>query len=208
MSRVCDSVCKLCRRENQKLFLKGDRCFTDKCAFERRPYPPGQHGQSRLKFSEYALQLREKQKAKRYYGIFERQFQKYFADADRRKGVTGTNLLQSLETRLDNIVYLAGFASSRREAKHLVAHNHFLVNGKRVNLPGQQLYPGDVVQVKEVSRQMNKVMIAQEGVKKREVPKWLEPSGADFSVTMKDLPTREEITLPVEESMIVEYYSR
>lgn len=208
MSRICDSVCKLCRRENQKLFLKGDRCFTDKCAFERRPYPPGQHGQSRLKFSEYALQLREKQKAKRYYGIFERQFQKYFAEADRRKGVTGTNLLQLLETRLDNVVYLAGFASSRREAKHLVAHNHFLVNGKRVNLPGQQLRPGDVVQVKDASKQIDKVMIAQEGVKKREVPKWLEPVAADFSVKLKDIPSRDEITLPVEESMIVEYYSR
>jgi len=207
VSRICDSVCKLCRRENQKLFLKGDRCFTDKCAFERRPYPPGQHGQSRLKFSEYALQLREKQKAKRYYGVFERQFQKYFAEADRKKGVTGTNLLQLLETRLDNVVYLAGFASSRREAKQLVKHNHFLVNGKRVNLPNRQVKPGDVVQVKESSRQVNKVMIAQEGVKKREIPKWLE-AAADFSVKMKDLPAREEVTLPVEESMIVEYYSR
>lgn len=208
MSRICKSACKFCRRENQKLFLKGDRCYTDKCAFERRPYPPGQHGQSRLKFSEYALQLREKQKMKRYYGVFERQFQKYFDEADRKKGVTGVNLLQILESRLDNIVYLAGFAASRREGKHLVHHGHFLVNGKRCNLSGHLLKAGDVVQVKEASRQVNKVMAAQESAKKREMPKWLEINTADFSVKMKEKPTRDEITLPIEENMIVEYYSR
>lgn len=208
MSRICNSACKFCRRENQKLFLKGDRCYTDKCSFERRPYPPGQHGQSRLKFSEYALQLREKQKTKRYYGIFEKQFRRYFADADRAKGVTGTTLLQSLESRIDNVVYLSGFASSRREAKHLVRHKHFTVNGHMCNIPGQLLRVGDVVQVKEVSRQMNKVMAAQESVKKREVPKWLETDATNFTVTMKDKPSRDEITLPVEENMIVEYYSR
>lgn len=208
MSRICNSVCKFCRRENQKLFLKGDRCYTDKCSFERRPYPPGQHGQSRLKFSEYALQLREKQKTKRYYGIFEKQFRRYFAEADRAKGVTGTSLLQSLESRIDNVVYLSGLASSRREAKHLVRHKHFTINGKVCNIPGQLLRVGDVVQVKESSRQMNKVMAAQESAKKREVPKWLQADAAAFSVTMKDKPSREEVTLPVEENMIVEYYSR
>ena len=208
MSRIVKSSCKYCRRENQKLFLKGDRCFTDKCAFERRPYPPGQHGQSRLKFSEYALQLREKQKTKRYYGVFERMFQRYFAEADRSKGVTGTSLLQALETRMDNIVYLSGFAASRREARQLIKHSHFNVNGKKCNIPSQQLKAGDVVQVKESSRQMNKVMAAQESVKKREVPKWLDINSSDFSVKMKDKPQREEITLPVEENMIVEYYSR
>ncbi len=208
MSRICNSVCKFCRRENQKLFLKGDRCYTDKCSFERRPYPPGQHGQSRLKFSEFALQLREKQKTKRYYGIFEKQFRRYFAEADRSKGVTGTSLLQSLESRMDNIVYLSGFASSRREAKHLVRHNHFDLNGKTCNLPGQILKAGDVVQVKEVSRQMNKVMAAQESAKKREIPKWMEADSSSFSVTIKEKPSRDEITLPVEENMIVEYYSR
>lgn len=206
MSRIVESACKYCRRENQKLFLKGDRCYTDKCAFERRPYPPGQHGQSRLKFSEYALQLREKQKTKRFYGVFERQFRRYFAEADRLKGVTGTSLLQLLETRLDNVVYLAGFAASRREAQHLIKHNHFLLNGKRCNLPGHQLNPGDVVEVRESSRQVNKIMAAQESVKKREIPKWIEADAV--KATVKDKPKREEITLPVEENMIVEYYSR
>lgn len=208
MSRINTSACKFCRRENQKLFLKGDRCFTDKCAFERRPYPPGQHGQSRLKFSEYALQLREKQKAKRFYGVFEKQFQRYFEEADRAKGVTGTNLLQMLELRMDNVVYLSGLAASRREAKHLVAHGHYLINGKPCNIPSQLLKVGDVVQVVEKSRQMNKIMAAAESAKKREVPKWLSADAANFSVTVKDKPAREEITLPVEENMIVEYYSR
>lgn len=208
MSRVCDSVCKFCRRENQKLFLKGDRCYTDKCAFERRPYPPGQHGQSRLKFSEYALQLREKQKTKRYYGVFEKQFQRYFAVADSAKGVTGTTLLQLLEMRMDNIAYLAGFAASRREAKHLVSHKHFLLNGQTCNIPSQLLRAGDIVQVKEQSRETNKIMAAQESAKKREIPKWLQVEPSSFSVSVKEKPGREEITLPVEENMIVEYYSR
>lgn len=208
VSRINDSVCKLCRRETTKLFLKGDRCYTDKCAVERRPYPPGQHGQSRLKFSEYALQLREKQKAKRYYGVFERQFRKYFGDATKVKGETGLALLRRLETRLDSVCYTVGFAASRREAKHLVKHNHFLVNGKRVNLPGYQLQPGDVVEVKESSRQMNKVMASTEAVKRREIPQWLEADLANFKARIKEVPGREMITMPIEENMIVEYYSR
>lgn len=208
MSRITQSACKFCRRENQKLFLKGDRCYTDKCAFERRPYPPGQHGQQRLKFSEFALQLREKQKTKRYYGVFERQFQKYFEIADRKKGVTGTNLLALLESRLDNVVYLSGLASSRREAQHLVSHGHYLVNGKKCTISSQSVKVGDVISVRESSRQTNKIMGAVESAKKREVPKWLQADTASFSVTMKDVPTREDVTLPVEENMIVEYYSR
>jgi small subunit ribosomal protein S4 len=198
----------LCRRENVKLFLKGERCFTDKCSFERRPYPPGQHGQSRLKFSEFALQLREKQKAKRYYGVFEKQFRRYFAAADKGKGVTGTRLLTALETRLDNVVYNLGFAASRREARHLVKHNHFLVNGSKVNIPSYNVAKGDIVEVHEKSRQMNKIMGAIEAIKGRQVPGWLDADHGGFKGTIKDLPRREDVTLPVEENMIVEYYSR
>lgn len=208
MSRITDSQCKFCRREGMKLFLKGDRCYTDKCAFERRSYPPGQHGQSRMKFSEYALQLREKQKMKRYYGVFERQFRKYFADATKSKGETGLALLQRLETRLDNVVYLLGFAASRREAHQIVSHNHVLVNGKRVNLPNFAVSKGDVIEVQEKSRQMNKVMGAIEAVKRREIPSWLEAEHGAYKGTIKDIPGREHVGLQVEENMIVEYYSR
>jgi small subunit ribosomal protein S4 len=208
VSRIVESACKFCRRENVKLFLKGDRCYTDKCSFERRPYPPGQHGQSRLKFSEFALQLREKQKAKRYYGIFEKQFRKYFHLADRQKGVTGLSLLQLLETRLDNVIYNLGFAASRREAKSLIGHNHFKVNGKRVNIPSVNLKKGDVVEIDEKSRGVVKILSAIEAVKRREVPGWLNADFANFKGTVSDLPSREQITLPVEENMIVEFYSR
>jgi small subunit ribosomal protein S4 len=208
VSCIPNSVCKFCRRENVKLFLKGDRCFTDKCSFERRPYPPGQHGQSRLKFSEFALQLREKQKTKRYYGVYEKQFRKYFHEADRSKGVTGTQLLGLLETRLDSVVYSLGYASSRREARHLVKHNHFLVNGHKANIPSHNLIKGDVVEVREASRTINKVLGSIESVKKREIPSWLEADHSNFKGVVKDMPGREHITLPVEENMIVEYYSR
>lgn len=208
MSCIPNSVCKFCRRENVKLFLKGDRCYTDKCSFERRPYPPGQHGQSRLKFSEFALQLREKQKAKRYYGVGEKQFSLYFKEADRQRGVTGTQLLSLLETRLDNVVYNLGYASSRREARHLVKHNHFLVNGKKTNIPSYNVSKGDVVEVKEASRAITKIMASIESVKKREMPSWLDADHAHFKGTIKDLPARDNVTLPIEENMIVEYYSR
>jgi len=204
----CVNACKLCRRENMKLFLKGDRCYTDKCAFERRPYPPGQHGQSRLKFSEFALQLREKQKAKRYYGMSEKQFRRYFDNADSSKDVTGLALLKLLETRLDNVVYSLGFGASRREARQLVSHNHILVNGTRVNVASYTVRKGDVVEVREKSRQLVKVQSAIQGVTKRTVPAWLEVDHGQFKGKIKDLPTREEITLPVEENMVVEYYSR
>lgn len=191
-----------------KLFLKGDRCYTDKCSFERRPYPPGQHGQSRLKFSEFALQLREKQKTKRYYGVYESQFRKYFQAADRTRGVTGTELLRLLETRLDNVVYSLGYASSRREGRVLVKHNHFTVNGQKCNIPSYNVQKGDVIEVCEPSRQMNKIMAAVESAKRREIPVWLEADHGAFKGVVKDLPSRENVTLPVEENMIVEYYSR
>lgn len=208
MSRVCESVCKLCRRENTKLFLKGDRCFTDKCSFERRPYPPGQHGQSRLKFSEFALQLREKQKTKRYYGISEKQFRKYFGEADRSREITGTALLKFLETRLDNVVYSLGFATSRREARLLVKHNHILLNGKRANIPSIIVNKGDVIEIAEKSREINKVLAGIQAVARRSVPSWLDANHTSFKGVVKDLPNREDITMTVEENMIVEFYSR
>lgn len=208
MSHINESACKLCRRENVKLFLKGDRCFTDKCSFDRRPYPPGQHGQSRLKFSEFALQLREKQKTKRYYGVYEKQFRKYFEEADRRRGVTGTELLQLLETRLDNVAFMMGYATSRREARQLVKHNHFTVNGQKNNIPSFNLKKGDVLEVRESSRGINKILAGIESAKKREIPSWLEPDHGAFKGMVKDLPSREEVSLAVEENMIVEYYSR
>ena len=208
MSCVTNSVCKLCRRENMKLFLKGDRCYTDKCAFERRPYPPGQHGQSRLKFSEFALQLREKQKAKRYYGLSEKQFRKYFESADQSKGITGTELLKHLELRLDNVVYTLGFANSRREAKQLISHNHFMVNGKRVNIPSFIVKKGDVVEVAKASQEIVSILSAIQAVSRRTIPSWLEANHTAFKGIVKDAPTRDEVTISVEESMIVEYYSR
>ena len=208
MSCVNESVCKLCRRENVKLFLKGDRCFTDKCSFERRPYPPGQHGQSRLKFSEFALQLREKQKAKRYYGVSEKQFVKYVGEATRSKELTGHALLKQLELRFDNVVYALGYANSRREARQLVKHNHFLLNGKRANIPSILMNKGDVITVAESSRGVAKIQAATQAVARRSVPSWLEADHAKFTGTVKDLPNREDVTVVVEENMIVEYYSR
>lgn len=208
MSCIKTSVCKLCRRENAKLFLKGDRCFSDKCAFERRPYPPGQHGQSRLKFSEFALQLREKQKAKRYYGLSEKQFRKYFEAADKSKAITGTELLKFLELRLDNVVYTLGFAASRREARQLISHNHFLVNSKRVNVASFIVKKGDVVEVVASSKEVNKILAGIQSVARRNIPSWLDVNHSTFKGTVKDFPARDEVSIPVEESMIVEYYSR
>lgn len=191
-----------------KLFLKGDRCYSDKCAFERRPYPPGQHGQSRLKFSEFALQLREKQKAKRYYGLSEKQFHRYFEMADKAKEITGNALLKFLEMRLDNVVYTLGFANSRREARQLISHNHFLVNGKRVNIASFVVKKGDTIEVAATSKEVNKILSAIQAVARRTIPSWLDANHAAFKGTIKDLPMRNEVTIPVEESMIVEYYSR
>ncbi len=208
MSCIISSSCKMCRREGQKLFLKGDRCYTDKCSYERRPYPPGQHGQRRMKFSEFALQLREKQKARRYYGVMEGQFRKYYARAAAQKGDTGLNLLRQLELRFDNIVYTLGFAASRREAKQLIRHNHFMLNGKRANIPSIVLKPGDIIEVAEDSREKAKVMAAIEGSSRREVPAWLAAEHSAYKGDVKELPAREHVTLPIEENMIVEFYSR
>lgn len=208
MSCINQGVCKLCRRENMKLFLKGDRCYTDKCSFDRRPYPPGQHGQSRLKFSEFALQLREKQKTKRYYGVSESQFVKYVKEATRSKELTGTAMLKSLEMRLDNVVYALGYANSRREARQLVKHNHFLLNGERANIPSIIVKKGDVIQVTEASKEVVKIQSAMQAVARRSVPSWLEADHANFKGVVKDSPVRDDIALQVEENMIVEYYSR
>ena len=208
MARYTGSVCRFCRRENQKLFLKGDRCFTEKCAFERRAYPPGQHGQGRIKFSEYGLQLREKQKVRRMYGLLEKQFRNLFAKADRLRGITGENFLGMLERRLDNVVYRAGFANSRSEARQLVRHGHFLINGKKVNIPSFEISKGDQVVIREKSQNLTQVKASIEASKRREIPQWLEMNPAEFKVTVRDLPARDDITAPIEERLIVELYSK
>jgi len=191
-----------------KLFLKGDRCFSEKCAAERRNYPPGEHGQGRSKFSEYGNQLREKQKVKRMYGVLERQFHRYFREAEKMKGITGTNLLLLLERRLDNMVFRFGFASSRNEARQLVRHGHFAVNGRKVNIPSYTIKPGDVVSLRERSRKIEKVLDSIETVARRGIPSWLEYNKNTFSGTMKALPAREELTMPISEQLIVELYSK
>jgi small subunit ribosomal protein S4 len=208
MARYCGSVCRICRRENQKLFLKGDRCFTEKCAFERRGYPPGQHGQGRIKFSEYGLQLREKQKIKKTYGLLEKQFRALFEEAERMKGVTGSNLLSMLERRLDNVAYRTGFANSRSEARQLVRHGHFTVNGKRVNIPSYLVKKGDLVEVGEKSRAVARIGGALEAVKRREIPQWLELEASALKARIRDLPARDDITAPMEERLVVELYSK
>lgn len=209
MARYCESVCRLCRREGLKLFLKGDRCFGEKCAFERRGYAPGEHGQGRKKqYSDYGLQLREKQKLKRMYAILEKQFAGYFEKADRQKGITGTNLLLLLERRLDNMVFRMGFANSRTEARQLVRHNHFLVNGKRVNIPSYLVKIGDEISVKENSRTITRISEAVSTVARRGVPQWLELEKESFKGTVKMLPVREELTMPIQEQLIVELYSK
>ena len=208
MARYTDSVCRLCRRENLKLFLKGERCYTDKCAIERRNYPPGQHGQGRPKFSEYSIQLREKQKVKRMYGLMENQFRRTFAQAARTKGITGETLLVLLERRLDNVAYRLGFASSRAEARTLVRHGHILVNGKKVNIPSYFVRAGDVVSVRERSRQMARVLTAMEGAQRRGVPEWAELDRDTCSGKIRLLPTRSDVTMPINEKLIVELYSK
>jgi small subunit ribosomal protein S4 len=191
-----------------KLFLKGERCYTDKCAIERRNYPPGQHGQARKKFSEYSIQLREKQKVKRMYGLLENQFRRTFAEAARTKGITGETLLVLLERRLDNVAYRLGFASSRPEARTLVRHGHVMVNGKKVNIPSYVVDVGDVISVKEKSRQATRVLSAMEGVQRRGLPDWAELDRDTYSGRIKLLPTRSDITMPINEKLIVELYSK
>ena len=209
MARDTGSSCRLCRRENLKLFLKGDRCYGDKCAFERRPYPPGQHGQRRGgKLSDYRLQLREKQKVKRIYGVLEKQFRRYYYRAEKQKGITGTNLLILLECRLDNVVYRMGFASSRKQARQLISYNHFLVADKKVNIPSYQVKVGDVVQVREGSQKVPAFSEALETVVRRGIPEWMEVEKENFRGTLKALPNREELTMPIQEQLIVELYSK
>jgi small subunit ribosomal protein S4 len=208
LARYTESVCRLCRRENLKLFLKGERCYTDKCAIERRNYPPGQHGQGRPKFSEYSIQLREKQKVKRMYGLMERQFRRTFAAAARSRGITGETLLVLLERRLDNVTYRLGFAGSRAEARTLVRHGHITVNGKKVNIPSYTVRVGEVVAVKEPSRQITRVLSAMEGSQRRGVPDWAEVDRDACSGRIKVLPSRSDITMPINEKLIVELYSK
>jgi small subunit ribosomal protein S4 len=208
MARYTDAVCRLCRREGQKLFLKGDRCYTDKCAVVRRPDAPGQHGQRRAKVSEYGNQLREKQKAKRYYGVLERQFEGYFELASKRKGQTGENLLSILESRLDNVVYRLGFAMSRAEARQLVRHGHFTVNGRKVNIPSYLVKPGEVITLKESSKSLEKIKSVVEANSFRQPPKWLDYDRDNSVAKVVALPTKEDIDLPIQEHLIVELYSK
>ncbi|MBR2520926.1 MAG: 30S ribosomal protein S4 [Oscillospiraceae bacterium] len=208
MARYTGAVCRLCRREKQKLFLKGDKCYSDKCPCDRRPTPPGMHGQGRSKTSEYGLQLREKQKVRRYYGILENQFEKYYDMAAAHKGKTGTNLLSILETRLDNVVYRLGFAMSRAEARQMVLHAHFTVNGKKVNIPSYLVKPGDVVAVESKSQSLERIKAAIEANASRVPPKWLELDAANFSAKVTARPERDDIDLPIDEQLIVEYYSK
>lgn len=209
MARYTDSSCRLCRREGLKLFLKGDRCYSEKCAFERRGYAPGQHGQSHKKqASDYGVQLREKQKLKRMYRLLEKQFRGYFAKADQLKGITGTNLLVLLERRLDNMIFRMGFSNSRDEARQLVTHGHFLVNSKPVNIPSYLLKAGDSVTVKEGSRKITRIQEAMETVTRRGVPQWLVLDKETFNASIKMLPVREDLTMPVEEQLVVELYSK
>ncbi len=208
MARYTDASCRLCRREGDKLFLKGERCYTNKCSISRRPYSPGQHGQQKKKLSEYGIQLREKQKARRFYGVLEGQFNKYFEMAASKKGITGENLLQILETRLDNVICRLGLATSRPEARQLVNHAHFTVNNRKVNIPSYLLKVGDVIAVKETSRNSPKIKAVSEITGSKVIPKWLEFDADNLTGKVVALPSREDIDLPLKEHLIVELYSK
>jgi small subunit ribosomal protein S4 len=209
LARYTDASCRLCRRENLKLFLKGDRCYSEKCAVERRPYAPGQHGQRRSgKFSDYQLQLREKQKVRRIYSLVEKQFRRCYTEAEKQKGITGTNLLLMLECRLDNIVYKMGFANSRNQARQLIRHNSVLVNNAKVNIPSYQVKVGDVVEIKEDSRTKKIILDSLETVARRGIPNWLEVDKEKFKGIVKAIPNREDLTMPIQEQLIVELYSK
>jgi small subunit ribosomal protein S4 len=208
LARYTGPSCRLCRRENTELFLKGERCYTDKCAIKRRNYPPGQHGQGRTKTTNYGVQLREKQKVRRIYGILENQFRGYFQRADRMKGVTGENLLFLLERRMDNFVYRLGFAASRTEARQLVRHGHFTLNGRKVTIPSIQVKAGDVLELREKSRKVSSISESLEAVVRRGIPQWLELDKGAFKGVVKTLPVREDITMPIQEQLIVELYSK
>ena len=208
MAKYTEAKCRMCRREGAKLFLKGDRCFTDKCAYDRRPYAPGQHGRARKKTSDYAVQLREKQKVRRVYGVLEKQFHGYFVRADKVKGVTGAILLSYLERRLDNVVYRLGFANSRNQARQLVRHGVFTLNGRKVTIPSLQVRAGDEVAVPEKNRKIPVLAEAQEAIARRGCPAWLEIDAAAFKGSVKALPQRDDIQFPINEHMIVELYSK
>lgn len=208
MARYTDASCRLCRREGEKLFLKGERCYTNKCSIAKRVYAPGQHGQSKKKLSEYGLQLREKQKVRRFYGVLESQFRKYFEIASRQKGITGENLLQMLELRLDNAVYRLGLATSRPESRQLVRHGHFTVNGQKVNIPSYILKVGDVIAVREKSKSSPKVKAINDIAGGKVVPKWLEYDAENLTGKVVAIPAREDIDLPISEHLIVELYSK
>ncbi|MHC1711794.1 MAG: 30S ribosomal protein S4 [Solidesulfovibrio sp.] len=208
MARYTEAKCRICRREGAKLFLKGDRCYTDKCAYERRPYAPGQHGRIRKKMSDYAVMLREKQKTRRMYGILEGQFRAYFQRADMKKGVTGENLLSFLERRMDNVVYRLGFATSRNQARQLVRHGLFTLNGHRVTIPSLQVKVGDVIEVRERNRQSPIIQEAQQVIARRGCPAWLEVDGEKLKGKVNALPTREDVQFPINEQLIVELYSK
>lgn len=208
MARYSGSQCRICRRETEKLFLKGDRCYTEKCAVERRQYPPGQHGQRRSKTSDYGIQLREKQKVRKMYGVLEKQFRRYFHNASKKKGVTGEMLLQLLEARLDNMVYRMGFAPNRSSARQFVNHGHFLVNGRKVNIPSYMLQVGDIIEIKTSSREIGLIKDSLSKVEQRGIPPWVEVDFQNFKGKVLHKPTREEIQLPAQEQLIVELYSK
>jgi len=208
LARNTGPRCRQCRRENMKLFLKGERCFTDSCAFDRRQYAPGQHGQGRTKFSSYGEQLREKQKVKRMYGVLEKQFRTYYHKASQKKGVTGENLMKTLESRLDNMLFRLGFSSSRNEGRQLIKHGHFLVNGKKVDVPSYLLKADDVISIRERSRKVERIKQAMETAKQRGIPRWLELNSEQFEGKVIAVPERDEITTPIKEQLIVELYSK
>ncbi|HEX5591567.1 MAG TPA: 30S ribosomal protein S4 [Candidatus Limnocylindrales bacterium] len=208
MARYTESVCRLCRREGAKLFLKGTRCYTKKCAFERRPSPPGQHGVRRRKMGDFGIQLREKQKVRRVYSVLERQFHNYFVEAGNREGVTGENLLRFLESRLDNVVFRLGFATSRAQARQLVAHGHFAVNGTPTDIPSYQLKPGDRIEVRESRRDREPFKVAKETLRSHQAPEWLSIEPARLAGTVISLPRRDQMPLDLNEQLVVEFYSR
>ena len=208
MARYTDASCRLCRREGIKLFLKGERCYTNKCSVQKRPYAPGQHGQARKKMSEYGIQLREKQKARRFYGILEGQFRNYFDIASKKKGIAGENLLQLLEMRLDNVVCRLGLGTSRPESRQLVTHGHFTVNGKKVNIPSYIIKVGDVISLKEKSRSSDKIKAIVDIAGSKVIPQWLEYNRDSFTGKVVAVPSREDIDLPIKEHLIVELYSK
>lgn len=209
MARYTDSVCRQCRRENMKLYLKGDRCFSDKCAFDRRGYPPGEHGERRgRKISDYGIQLREKQKVKRMYGLSENQFRLFFERADSQKGITGTNLLVLLERRLDNVVFRLGFVNSRAQGRQLVRHNHFCVNGTKVNIPSYLVSIGDAIEVREKSRKIAAISDSMDAVVRRGIPQWLDLEKDNHKGLIKAFPIREDLTMPMQEQLVVELYSK